>query len=278
MDIVETWREDLRQVLADEPVTVSDLRIGVFYTAAQLSSGHVGVAFTPRNMEETVCCPRTLAAAPAAGQLVGQDAWSLAQDGSSRFALQRAVGIAVLNALSALAMTRHPLPGARILPDMDALGTVEIQPADTVVMVGGFIPFIKKLKDEVAALWIVDKHPDALKPGERKFWRPPEQAEEVLAQANVVIVTGSALVEGDLDPLLSAASGARRLVLAGPTASPWPPTFFARGIHVLGGIRVLDGAKMLQLVSEGGSGYFFYEGIAEKICVVREPQPSAAAL
>lgn len=37
---------------------------------------------------------------------------------------------------------------------------------------------------------------------------------------------------------------------------------------MLGGIRVLDGQKMLQLVSEGGSGYFF-EKVAEKVCVIR---------
>ena len=36
----------------------------------------------------------------------------------------------------------------------------------------------------------------------------------------------------------------------------------------MGGIRV-DGRALLQVVSEGGSGYFF-EGIAEKVCIVRE--------
>ncbi|MDP7370876.1 MAG: DUF364 domain-containing protein, partial [Nitrospinota bacterium] len=64
-----------------------------------------------------------------------------------------------------------------------------------------------------------------------------------------------------------------RVVLAGPTASPWPPPFFARGVHLLGGIRVLDGERILQIVSEGGSGYFFEDG-AEKICMV--PSSSTA--
>jgi hypothetical protein len=44
---------------------------------------------------------------------------------------------------------------------------------------------------------------------------------------------------------------------------------FCRGVQVLGGMRVRDSAKMLRLVSEGGSGYFF-ETAAEKICVVQE--------
>jgi uncharacterized protein (DUF4213/DUF364 family) len=136
-------------------------------------------------------------------------------------------------------------------------------------MVGAFIPFIKALKGRVANLWVVDKHPQALKSDEMSYWRSPQQATETLSQADVVVITGSALVEGGLDSLLSAASRARRVVLAGPTASPWPPTFFAHGVHVLGGIRVLDGDKMMQVVSEGGSGYFF-ESFAEKVCMVRE--------
>lgn len=73
---------------------------------------------------------------------------------------------------------------------------------------------------------------------------------------------------GGLDDLLAAARHARAVVLAGPTASPWPPPFFERGVHVLGGIHILDQRKLLQVVSEGGSGYFF-EKEAEKICLVR---------
>lgn len=128
---------------------------------------------------------------------------------------------------------------------------------------------IKTLKGTVAELWVVDKHPQEVKPDETLFWRPPEQAAEVLSPADVVVVTGSALVGGGVDALLAAADRARRVVLAGPTASPWPPTFFARGVHVLGGIRVLDGDMLLQVVSEGGSGYFF-DSAAERICVIRE--------
>jgi uncharacterized protein (DUF4213/DUF364 family) len=262
------WLSDLSQVLADAPLTVTDVRIGVFYTAALLSSGHTGVAFTPRDLSDTVCCPRSAAAAPASGRLAGQDAWALADYALSSVPLRRAVGVAVLNALSALAMDRHGVPGGKLLPGMDALAAAEVTAEDDAAMVGGFIPFIKALKGQVANLWVVDKHPEALKPDELPFWRPPEQAIETLSQASVVVITGSSLVEGGIESLLDAASSARRIVMAGPTASPWPPTFFARGVHVLGGIRVVDGPKLLQVVSEGGSGYFFQRE-AEKVSVIR---------
>jgi uncharacterized protein (DUF4213/DUF364 family) len=269
MQLVEAWLAEMRQVLQDEPVRVCDVRIGVFYTAAQLSSGEVGVAFTPRDLSDTVCCPRSAAAAPAAGRLAGQDAWELARYTLAPVALRRAVGVAVLNALSALAMARHGVPGGHLLVGVDALEAAAVEPDDRVAMVGAFVPFIKALKARVADLWVVDKHREALQPDELASWRAPAQAPEVLAQANVVLITGSALVEGGLDTLLAAASKARCVVLAGPTASAWPPPFFARGVHVLGGIRARDGHHLLQMVSEGGSGYFF-ERAAEKVCVVRE--------
>lgn len=268
MGIIDAWLDDLGRVLSEEPLQVPQVRIGVFYTAALLSSGQVGVAFTPRDLSDTVCCPRSAASGPPAGQLAGQDAWTLARFALAPTPLRRAVGVAVLNALSALALARVGVPGGQVQAGQDALEAAGVRPEDRVVLVGSFMPFIKALKERVTQLCVVDKHPEALKPEEKPFWRPPEQAANVLAEASVVIATGSALVEGGMDALLEAAQGARRLVLAGPTASPWPPPFFQRGVHVLGGLRVLDGPKMLQIVSEGGAGYSF-QPAAEKVCIVR---------
>lgn len=267
MNLIEQWIQDLETVLDGAELTVDDVRIGVFYTAARLASGHTGVAFTPRDLSDTVCCPRSAAVAPHAGRLVGQDAWDLARYATTQVPLRRAVGVAVLNALSAQAMAERDFSGGQFLPGMDALEAVGVQDSDRVAMVGGFIPFIKALKGKVQDLWVIDKHPEALKPDEQSFWRSPDQALETIANATVVVMTGSALVEGGIDDLLQAANGARRIALAGPTASPWPPTFFARNVDVLGGIRVLDSDKMLQVVSEGGSGYFF-EDYAEKVSAV----------
>jgi uncharacterized protein (DUF4213/DUF364 family) len=179
------------------------------------------------------------------------------------------VGVAVLNALSARAMNRAGIPGGALLPGVDALEAAGVGPDDRVAMVGAFVPFIKTLKGRVAEVWVVDKHRDALKGDEQEFWRSPEDAPAVLGAASVVVITGSALVEGGLDELLEASRCARRVVLAGPTASAWPRPFFERGVHVLGGIRIRDGRALLQVVSEGGSGYFF-DTVAEKMCIVRE--------
>jgi uncharacterized protein (DUF4213/DUF364 family) len=266
-DLAHRWIRDLRGLLGAEHLAVSEVRVGVFYTAAQISTGHVGVAFTPRMPNDSVCCPKSAAAAPPAGTLAGCDAWELALFAIALAPLRRSVGVAVLNALSALAIERHGTPGGHLERGLDALDAAEIGPHDQVVMVGAFTPFLKKLKGNVAGLRVIDNHPEALKPDELGIWCSPYKAAEALAGANVVIISGSALVEGDLDALLLSTTNARRVVLAGPTASPWPPTFFESGIDVLGGLRVLDAPKIMQIVAEGGSGYFFGDA-AEKVCIV----------
>jgi len=268
MTLVQAWVTDLERVLEGETLTVGVVRIGVFYTAAQLSSGHTGVAFTPRDLSDTVCCPKTAASAPPSGHMVGRNVWEIANYATSPVPLRRAVGVATLNALSALAISRHGTPGGELRPELDALEAAEVEPDDRVAMVGAFTPFIKALKGRVASLQIVDKHPEALKLEERSLWIEPERAAGALGQATIAIISGSTLVEGGIDELLDAGSGCRKVILAGPTASPWPPSFFRYGIDILGGIRVRDPERLLAIVSEGGSGYMFEEA-AEKVSIVR---------
>ncbi len=271
MNLIQAWISDLRHTLDAEMPLIHAVRVGVFYTAAQLSTGHVGVAFTPRDLADTVCCPKTAAAAPPSGRMVGRHAWDLAEYALSPSALRRSVGVAVLNALSALAVSRHGIPGGQFKRGVDALTAAEVGRDDRVTMVGAFIPFIKALKGQVIALSVVDKHPQALKPEEMEYWVSPEGANAALSRATVVIISASALVEGEIDGLLEAAAGARKVILAGPTAPLWPRPFFERGVDILGGIEVRDAARLLALVSEGGSGAFFFGHAAEKVSIIKEP-------
>lgn len=266
--VIEDLIASLDRGLERRALTVEQACIGVFYTAVRLSDGHVGVAFTPRDMGDTVCCPRSAAQLPEAGKLGGQSAWNLARQALSPFRLRRAVGVATINALSASLMAEKDIPGGRIVGNTDALDMVGFARGDTVVLVGAFTPFIKRLKDQVR-LRVIDKHRDALKGDELSLWVSPDGAAAALADADVVVITGSALVEGGMDDLLKLSAGAREIVLAGPTASPWPEPFFARNVSVLGGIRVHDGPRFMRLVAEGGSGYFF-TGSSEKIAVVKD--------
>jgi uncharacterized protein (DUF4213/DUF364 family) len=270
MELITQWLSDLRTHLDYEP-TVTDVRVGMFYTAVEISGGEVGVAFTPRDLNDTVCCPKTAAGAPPAGRLGGVKAWELANYAIAPSPLRRAIGIATLNALSAAAIARCGPSEGLVREGLDGLGAVEVTAADAVIMVGAFIPFIKALKGCVADLGVIDKHPGALKSDEQALWVSPERAPKALSKASVVILSGSTLVEGGAEELLNLSKAARVRVMAGPTTALWPSPFFSRGIDVLADIEILNGREMLTIVGQGGSGYFF-ETAARKTCVIK---PSA---
>jgi uncharacterized protein (DUF4213/DUF364 family) len=269
MTIIQELIKTMNKSLRGRQIKVEDIRIGVFYTAAKLSTGDAGVAFTPRDLEDTVCCPRSAAKMPASGKLKGRKALELLKLANSDNTMQRSVGIAVLNALSALQIKEQGIKEAHVMKGADALDVIEIKAGDKLVMVGAFVPFIKKLKGRSKELYIIDKHPQALKEDERHLWRSPTSIAAIMPQADIVIITGSSMVEGGLDELLSACTKAREIILAGPTASAWPEPFFKRGVTVMAGISINDPDKLLQVVSEGGSGYFF-TGFARKIAIIRE--------
>lgn len=109
MKLVAEWPSDLRSNYTNEPL-VSDVRVGVFYTAVEISTDDVGVAFTPRDLSDTVCCQKTAAGAPPEGCLIGVKAWETAEYALSPSSFRRALGIATLNALSAAAIERHGPP------------------------------------------------------------------------------------------------------------------------------------------------------------------------
>ena len=272
--LIDELIDSLETELSHRPLKAAEICIGVFYTAVRLSNNYVGTAFTPRDLSDTVCCPRSAKELPEAGHLSGRDAWELARQATSPFRLRRAIGIATLNALSACLMSRKAIPEGEIITKADALDMVKIEAADKIVMVGAFIPFIQKLRKQGANLRIIDKHPESLKKDELSLWVSPDSIGEVLPQADIAIITGSALVEGGFDELLQLCSNAREIIMAGPTASLWPEPFFSRGVTVLGGIKVNNASGFMRLVAEGGSGYFF-SGPAEKIAIIKTKRPVA---
>jgi len=268
MSIIEELIGIMKKSFGKRDIHVADVRIGVFYTAAKLDTGDAGVAFTPRDLADTVCCPRSAAKMSASGKLKGKKALDLMKLANNENSMQRSVGIAVLNALSALLMREDGIQGARVKKGADALDVIKIKTTDKFVMVGAFVPFIKKLKGRSNELLIIDKHPQALKEDERHLWRSPSSVPEIMGGADIVIITGSSMVEGGLDELLSASTKAREIILAGPTASTWPEPFFKRGVTVMAGISINQPDKLMQVVSEGGSGYFF-TGPSRKIAIIR---------
>jgi uncharacterized protein (DUF4213/DUF364 family) len=251
--------------------------IGLFFTGVKLNNGAAGAAATPlRLIPEAVCCPSSAMAMPFPGKLRGRRAMELVRETEARSPIRRAVGIAVMNALAGMCWDRQPDPAVELRAGVDAFDAAGIRPSDNVVVVGAFVPFLRALKQGGQRFTILEIDPQTLKPDEMKYFRPAEQAAAVVPSADVVLMTGTALLNDTLEGLLALCRHDARVVVVGPTVSLLPAAYLRRGVDVLGGVRVTAPDEFLDVLSEGGSGYHFFGRSAEKVVLVRrQEKPSA---
>jgi uncharacterized protein (DUF4213/DUF364 family) len=212
---------------------VEDVRIGLGYTAVLLDDGACGLAYTFRD-EADECCTVLQQAGTVAGRAAQEvAAWANALD-----AVTAAVGVATLNALI------EPPAGAL---EADARELIRIGPNDVVGMVGYFGPLINFLRERTARLHIFERR-SATDPDVHPAWTTPM----LLPECDVVVITSASLVTRALDGLLELAVKARELVLLGPSTPMVPQVFAKRHVTLLSGVHVVDSARLLRAVSEGG--------------------------
>ena len=254
-------------------IELAEAIIGLFYTGTRLSTGHAGVAFTPRtDIPEAVCCPRSAARMPDSGKLRGKKIRELLPYSWDSNVLKSSLGIAIANALSQYIWDEMGLDGYNIIPDKDAIEAIDFTRAKAITMVGAFVPFIRQLKALEKDFVVLEKEPRALKGDELRYFRPASERSQVLARSDVVILTGATIVNHTIDEILSFIPSSAQVVLAGPTASMVPTAFFRRGVNFLGGIRIIEAEKAMRILAEGGSGYHLFREAAQKILLIPSPQ------
>jgi len=252
-----------------DEITVERAVVGLFFTGVRLSNGTAGTSATPiKSIPEAVCCPSSAMAMPFPGRLRGRAAADLAREALSGHGIRRTVGIATVNALADCCWQRRPHPDVELRHGVDAFDATEIRHGDRVVVVGAFVPFLKELKRRGQAFLVLEQDPATLKADELPFFRPAEQAAEILPNADVVLITGSTLVSNTLEHLLVLARPDARVTVVGPTVGMLPDAFLARGANVLGCVRITEPDPFLDLLVEGGSGYHFFGRSAQKLVLM----------
>jgi uncharacterized protein (DUF4213/DUF364 family) len=261
-----------------DEIAVERAVIGLFFTGVKLSTGHAGACATPiKTIPEAVCCPSSAMAMPFPGKMQGKPARDAIKEAFSDHGIRRAVGIATVNALAELCWERRPNPAVELLRGVDAFDANSFRPNDLTVVVGAFVPFIKELKRRKQPFLVLEKDPDTLKAEEMPFYRPAETAREVVPQADVLLMTGTTLLNDTLEDLLSWAKPEARVTVVGPTVGLLPDAFLARGADYLGGVKIADPDAFLDLLAEGGSGYHLFGRVAEKVVLARRTPAAKAA-
>jgi len=252
-------------------VKVDDLVIGIFFTGVKLSSGHAGCAFTPiGEISEAVCCPTSAARMPQAGDLQGKTVEEILKYSLDPNVLKSAIGVATLNGLTQLIIESEDKREYQIIKDRDGFDLLNIQPHETVSLIGAFGPYIKRLKGMGNPFFIIEKNSQTLRPDEMKYFKPESEILSAVEKSGVIISTGTAIVNHTIDDILSLISDGRRTAIIGPTASMIPDAFFRRGINVMAGVRILDADLMIKILKQGGSAYHLLKECSEKIAFVRD--------
>jgi uncharacterized protein (DUF4213/DUF364 family) len=254
-----------------QEIRIDDLVIGIFFTGIKLSTGHAGVAFTPiGEIPEAVCCPTTAARMPQAGNLDGNPVSEILKYALDTNVLKSAMGVATLNALSQLIIQEGNDAEYPMIKDTDGFDLLKVQPDETITLIGAFGPYIRRLKMMGNPFFIIEKNPQTLRADEIKYFKSEPEMASAIGISNVVIITGTAIVNHTIDHILSLITNDKRTAIIGPTASMIPDIFFKKGIQVMAGVRILEPDLMIKILQQGGSAYHLLKECSEKIAFVRK--------
>jgi len=246
-------------------IRVADVVLGIFFTGVKLSTGHAGVASTPiSEIPEAVCCPTSAARMPQAGNIEDKPISEILKYALDPNVLKSAIGVAALNALSQLILEAIDAKEYPTIKDQDGFDLLRIQPNENVSIIGAFGPYIRRLKMMGNPFFIVEKNPLTLRPDEIKYFRPESEMRSTLEKSDVVIMTGTTIVNHTIDTILSLIKDGIRTAIIGPTASMIPDAFFKRGVHVMAGVRILDTHVMIKILKQGGSAFHLLKQCSEK--------------
>jgi uncharacterized protein (DUF4213/DUF364 family) len=171
------------------------------------------------------------------GKLHLKSAKELVQLIHSESTLEVCIGMAAINSLL----------------EVDESQAVEINAADVLAERGrgknvaliGHFPFVSTLRESVGTLWVLEQHPIGND-------YPAEAAPDLLPRADVVAITGSAILNRTMEDLLKLCQPEATVMVLGPS-TPLSPVLFDYGVDILSGTRVVDEAAVLRTVGQGAS-------------------------
>jgi len=203
---------------------VTDAVLGLSLIAVELDGSVIGLSYVLRDRLPAGC-----SAFGFAQHIIGQSALEVARlvlEG--RDDAQRGVGMAVITAA-----TR-----ALDIPDEPATPTpfgLQVRPADKVGMIGYIPPVVDQLIKLGANVTIFDKGLTVSGGAGAAQVMAMSQQPEVLPLCDLMIITGTTLINGSIDHLLKLCQKAREIVLVGSSTPMLAEAFKGSGVTALAG-------------------------------------------
>lgn len=218
---------------------VRDVRVGAFWTAVVVEKPGAGLCCgLASTAGEDKAHHHGVPLVRQAGSLLGQSALELAALARSDSQMERAIGLATVNAL---------LPrDERAWVELNAEHVIRERGRGRNVVIVGHFPFIGRLRPHLGQLSVLELHP--VTPDDL----PADRAHQVIPQADVVAITSTTLINGTFDGLISLCRPSAFVLMLGPT-TPLSPVLFDYGADVISGTLVDDIGQVLRGVSQGAT-------------------------
>jgi len=149
-------------------------------------------------------------------------------------ALESSTAVACANALE---------PGDERRPG-HFLDVLDLRPDDTFGMIGNFIPLLDRIRARVGRLHVFEQIDE-----EAEGILPARLEPELLPRCSVVVISGTTLVNHTLDGLLALCTGAREVVLAGPSTILLPEAYRGTPVTWIAGARVRSPEEVLPRIA-----------------------------
>jgi len=225
---------------------VSEVRIGIGYTAVMLENGTAGVAYTFSKASDEGC--ETL---KVLRPLAGRRASELLVMFDSKNRIESAIALATSNALS-----NNIEEG---FPEGDMLEHVSFGPEDRVGMVGHFAPIVPLIRKRTSSLIIFEQIAEP-----KGNLLPESEAYRLLPDCHVALITSTAIINHTIDGVLEAAQTCREVVLLGASTPLISKAFADTPVTRLSGVVITRPDEIMKVVSEGG-GMRSFKGCIKKV-------------
>ncbi len=222
--------EELLESLPKQPVPVRRVIIGVHWTLVCSQSCGLGSTLVGTG-------PHGHSRVRDVGSLHKKSAQELAGWILSENLLEASIGIAAMNSLIEVDEGK--------LKEINAAEVIARESKDKNLVVVGSFPFIPRIKTIPRNCWVIEKRPFG-----DDF--PEEAAGEYIPQADVVAITGTALINHSMPNLLSLCRPGALLMVLGPS-TPLSPVLFDHGVSFLSGSRVIDEEAAINTIQQGAS-------------------------
>jgi uncharacterized protein (DUF4213/DUF364 family) len=209
------------------------------FMAISLESGAAGISFVllpDEKMEQyTALKPQDFA---------GKDPRGFALEFGSDDPIKEMISLAAINAICQYVMkaTHFVIESAA-----DSQGLLSVSAGDRIGMVGLFFGLTKTIRKAGAELVVIEKKEHLI----QKFPNLPITLDATkLSTCNKILCTSTTILNNSLDEILTHCSPDAFISIIGPSAGYFPDPLFARGVDVVAGRVVKNGAQFLQLLAE----------------------------